>query len=294
MTGSPHAMVVVVALLLASAPAIAFKPARHKEYTQRAGSWLKGCGFGPQVAEDFKHLAQGTENEDKPTLLRARNWHYAHNPKMSRGFVFMRTDLEGIFPRRVDEVVAYAQSDTCKRAVLFEKAGRVLHYIQDMRVPAHVIPINHGFVFGDDQFDGYPFIYEEINGPTHAECDGWKEAKRNVTSRELHRLLRQARDDTRQQIDRKLKVNGMDQACTWGQVFWCDSTREACGDELPGFGSYRADRFGASYVNCAGALVEPRMEDYLQFFKSDYRKMLKDIVSVWLFAGQLAETYCPS
>ncbi|RMG91338.1 MAG: hypothetical protein D6703_05230 [Zetaproteobacteria bacterium] len=92
--------------------------------------------------EMLRIVEQGTAAEDNVTLARLFNWHFydffRHDPvyAMKPGH-----SLHRIFHRRIDELREALRKG--RERAFWEAGGRVLHYLQDMVVPAHIAPNYH-------------------------------------------------------------------------------------------------------------------------------------------------------
>jgi len=104
-------------------------------------------------------LLWGTKDEDGISPSRILNWHfYPANDTVSKEVelpllpISIKPTSEKILSRRqgqVERSIKGGASDW-----LFSNMGRVLHHIQDMSTPSHVIPIYHGPKL-EDPFEAY-------------------------------------------------------------------------------------------------------------------------------------------
>jgi hypothetical protein len=149
-----------------TSPAHAFKPDLHYEFTLAAfDKYVELCPTGIPLdrrASLRESFAAGTKAEDADlTRLgsRATNWHF-YNRDSIPPLWWANTTLEKVYERRVKRLHKLlarkpGAADTDKHlGKVFRQAGRVLHYVEDMSAPAHVIPVFHGFTIPDD-FDEY-------------------------------------------------------------------------------------------------------------------------------------------
>jgi hypothetical protein len=302
---------VIITCLLATFTlnAGAFKPELHARYALRGANALATCMNGRSMPDAWlmARLAEGTFDEDKTQLLqRVTNWHYAKTGRESWSLIFpwplwgfkrldeyLKMNLDQVFKIRVSELLRTADLRNCDKGQVFEKAGRILHFLQDMRVPAHVIPIHHGSLLGDDGFDGYIFDYEDGNFPFAAsDCREIAQAAKSLLQNpksEFNKRLKAARTHTERQLDTPFIGK-----CSAAETFWCDPARESCAGP-PGYGNYRKDSdgnevtFGKTRVFCKGAMLNATEQHYKTFFKDGYREMMKDTATVALYADLLAE-----
>ena len=99
-------------------------------------------------------VVEGSKKEDEGGLVRAKNWHFyrAENSPYLRKFLSL---IGTVYPssRHIYTIHTFElsrllnrreKSDLDKVMLL---AGRIIHHIQDMSTPAHVMPVYHGPAF---------------------------------------------------------------------------------------------------------------------------------------------------
>jgi len=155
--------------------AYAFKGDYHEGITGIALSYYKTCqqSYPNQLreihADNGSLLAAASGDIDRFSLLHLRrslsrlwNWHFydaglddADNPHASieKNWLHMNRSLHRIF---IEKVILASQRMALRDKDFFILSGEVLHFVQDMAVPAHVVPIYHD-IFKPDDFDGYVF-----------------------------------------------------------------------------------------------------------------------------------------
>ncbi|WP_221740596.1 hypothetical protein [Achromobacter denitrificans] len=151
----------LTAIIVAPTTAGAFDAEMHPAYTKQAVTAYRHCGGGTLSEQQAEAYADGTEAEDSNLVTlgqRAANWHF-HNRdgKLQDGW-FVNRSLDVIFAKRNDELEALLTARKLDTEKIYKQAGRVLHYIQDMSVPAHVVPVYHAklpLLGGGDPFDAY-------------------------------------------------------------------------------------------------------------------------------------------
>lgn len=298
-------------LLLVATTASGFNAELHQKYTQRGIALYQHCAqlgapFPAVSDDDLNALALGTEMEDTTELFsRATHWHYAQGQAAWRDLWLLipvplkfEIHLHGIFDRRNTDLhrLAAGSSATWRREH-FERAGRVLHYIQDMRVPAHVIPIHHGGGGVKDGFDEFIFYYPEVLASfDQAQCQMIAAAVKLPCPECLQARLRTAMQATTAMLTAAPAAPDDVVAQCWREVFWCrpESGRECPGADYPGFGAYLSGnnslRFGQiATAQCNGAKERFDEAAYHRFFASSYRAMMEDILFMLLYAVRLAE-----
>jgi len=97
--------------------------------------------------QDIKYILKGTHHEDYyPLKTRATNWHFyrlePNSPipmKVKRFGIWCKPTSENIFQIHINHLKAPKS-----RKDYFKTLGKILHHIQDMSTPSHVVPIYHG------------------------------------------------------------------------------------------------------------------------------------------------------
>lgn len=289
-------------LFAASQPAFAFKPELHSFYTMRAAKAVAACPGLPRIEGwHAARVALGTLKEDKTDKWqRITNWHYAptDNIKPPYGWLMPlpllgHRNLKNVFAIRLDELSrAAAIAPGCLRGDLLEKAGRVLHFLQDMRVPGHVTPIHHGSILGEDGFDGYIFDYDDFRFTPEdcEELDTKRKVLASAPADQLGGMLENAVTDTRN----RLQATFVD-SCTAEEIFWCAPGKDRCRSwPFSGFGSYRVGpdgeevTFGTTPVYCRGKPINVDGEHYKDYFRKGYHGLMRDSAAVLLYANELA------
>ncbi|WP_419174175.1 hypothetical protein [Desulfosediminicola sp.] len=117
----------------------------------------------PMLLQHTSLIQDGSKDADiSPIYTRATNWHFApHNLERSTlqepiwSFMEPLTfhiSSDYILRKRSEEML----HEICKQSKrdVFKLLGRVLHHIQDMSTPSHVVPVYHGPLIADS-FETY-------------------------------------------------------------------------------------------------------------------------------------------
>ena len=115
------------------------KPKTHKTITRCAFEYLD-TKLSRKMLEHKEEIIQGSEDEDiKDLILRGTNWHFFRSNKKIPHvkYLFCKLTSEDIFLKRIQKMEQ-------EYYIRYNFAGRVLHHIQDMCTPSHVIPVYHG------------------------------------------------------------------------------------------------------------------------------------------------------
>lgn len=137
----------------------------HERLTARAielyGEHFPG-EFATRLAERAKEIITGSAEADvAPAFDRVTNWHfYPENPTLRPrlhfhwGFVPLSVTptSDVILGKRLEELQGHLTWTESNR--FGDLVGRVLHHIQDMSTPSHVVPVYHGFS-PEDAFETY-------------------------------------------------------------------------------------------------------------------------------------------
>lgn len=123
--------------------------------SRQAALIYKACTGRVVPEESLSAFAGASADEDSFDLTRVVNWHFYNNGKKighyRKYFLYCNGSNEEIFKERLDELDAKITGKRA-RSEIYAAAGRVIHHVQDMSVPSHVVPIYH---VSDDKFDNY-------------------------------------------------------------------------------------------------------------------------------------------
>ncbi|WP_333984899.1 hypothetical protein [Ectopseudomonas khazarica] len=161
----PHYLAVLGMILLLNplGSAFAFTPDLHSAYALKAAQAYKTCAGVELPAQLSEALAGGARAEDSSlsTLFqRITNWHFYNRNNMLKSFWFFNRNQDVIFTKRTEKLDRLLEDPNADSAKVYKQAGRVLHYIQDMSVPGHAVPVYHAKLPGNDPdpFDDFESI----------------------------------------------------------------------------------------------------------------------------------------
>ncbi|MDD1001330.1 MULTISPECIES: hypothetical protein [Pseudomonas] len=240
-----------------STPAFAFNPDLHSVYALKAAHAYQRCA-GVKLPEHLAEaLAIGTDAEDSNLLTlpqRATNWHFYNRNKKLEPFWFANRSLDVIFSKRIEKLNALLAEPDADPVAVYEQAGRVLHYIQDMSVPGHVVPAYHAKLPGNhsDPFDEFESIEAlPVFDLSDAQCQALRDeaGKADATPKGFLDAAATATLQAIEQIDAAGKpvVDG-----AW-KAYWVYPARDT--DEArKGWGQYGDCEFSKGEVNagCKG------------------------------------------
>lgn len=118
-------------------------------------------------------IARGSKEADNATLERGRNWHFYNRwlqlPTGRPWFIYLlRFSPEHVLNKRFQQVELAIEAGNRKQLYLL--IGRILHHIQDMSTPSHVVPVYHG-IFIKDSYETY-LSKCYLNNPAHVDTAG--------------------------------------------------------------------------------------------------------------------------
>lgn len=274
-------------MIFGARDAFAFIPEHHREYsTVSATIYLKYCAADSvrrsAVQELVKAVAQGAVAEDGLTVERATNWHFYNRDQKVMPSRWAQRNLDNIFKWRVAQLTEKAAKDK-RIGVVYRAAGRVLHYVQDMSVPAHVVPIYHGPNLSDG-FDSYTPADTSVLRNVQLEL----ERELTVSCGRLRRFSNQDSFDKLLDTSARATLTAIGQSSNSNAASqqWLDFWRKdqaGAGGRLPGFAEYGPCKFTEKGArNCK---IEPaRLED---FFRTQYRQVLEDGIRILVMVESL-------
>lgn len=264
-----------------AAPVHAFDAERHPELTRQAVELYRQCEGVPLSDELANALAEGTENEDASILTlgqRMANWHFYNRDGKLRDSWFANRSLDVIFAKRNVELETLLAAKTRDREQIYERAGRVLHYIQDMSVPAHVVPVYHAklpLLGGGDPFDAYQPKALAKPSWSAADCQGLRLLV-TVDPGYPKALLEATAQSTLQRIG---QLGGAESRNGWDRYWIYPSSDRA--EAKKGWGSYPED--GCEFVADGAAPGCKSREQLDALFASQYQDVLWNSVRMLIY-----------
>lgn len=269
-------------LLMSAQAAQAFDPDLHRAYTQQAVEAWSSCAS--LLPEAGTALAAGTDAEDTSALTgwqRLTHWHFYNRDGKLQPLGFIDRNIDGIFALRVEALEQLLRQKHPDITEVYEQAGRVLHYIQDMSVPAHVVPIFH-VAGAADAFDSFRRS-ESLStfSLSLAECHQLN-ADTATDPAYLHALLNNAAESTLRAIGQR--PSGPESVENAWQNYWVWPARDP-EEAAKGWGEYGPCRFarGPAQPDCKS---EAELE---AFFEHQYRQTLLDSVRVLAYIARRLE-----
>lgn len=309
----------VVATFSGPEPARGFSVSVHEKITDAALQQIDRCAKKP--GSRWAHLS--SVNETARTLLNACNvkqdeifrkfalWHFYANGTRRSGEGLPGYKLAGdtTFDAYYARLVERMDAATEPREI-YAAAGALLHFVQDVAVPAHVLPIFHptlGFpkIVHGDSVDNYKFQAPKVSDADEAcaalldEPKGGPAAKSGAGA-----ILAATAQDTFASLKSPLpsvalEVKGAPEAVasldrTWG-LFW------GAKPEDNGFARYGCeghDRFSKETFTCEGAAGKTRVtvkkDAYDAFAEARHKAAVDASVRIIAAAARRAANVAPA
>jgi hypothetical protein len=273
----------IVLLCSPASPAFAFTPELHSEFADKAVEAYQTCP-GVTLPEPLgKALAGGTKAEDSDPLTaveRITNWHFYNRNQTLKPFWFFQRNLDSIFITRTKALNELLEDPDSNPVDVYKQAGRVLHYIQDMSVPGHVVPTYHI----KDPFDGFGSIDALPKFSLSAEeCQKLHDDAATETA-SPGAFLENAAKATLRQIeqtgaDDKPVANG-----GWA-AYWVYPSPDSA-DAQKGWGDYGVCPFskGSGIAGCK------QDEELVALFEHQYEQALKNSVRMLFYLQKRLDT----
>jgi hypothetical protein len=234
-------------------------------------------------------LAKGTDAEDSSPLTilqRATHWHFYNRNEKLEPLWLVQRNLDAIFNKRIKKLNELLVKPDADPVAVYEQAGRVLHYIQDMSVPGHVVPAYHAKLPGNhsDPFDEFESIEAlPVFDLSDVQCQALRD-EADKADANPRRFLDAAATATLQAIEQidaagKPVVDG-----AWN-AYWVYPARNT--DEArKGWGQYGTCEFAKGNVN-AGC---KREEELVALFEQQSRQAQRNSVLMLFYVQKkLAE-----
>ncbi len=274
---------------LISTKIFAFESTIHGDITQKAIATLNRCHISLNT-KNTQQIAVGSVEEDTTQMpLRLTNWHFYNTYGNLRQGPILFESLDHIFKIRNEQLVENLNQ---KNNQIENSMGRVLHYIQDMYVPAHVVPVFHGKPFAkSDAFDQFSLSeIDKQNAISEIDCNEITELTQKILQKHEdasehtifalnNDLLKSSVQFTLQNINSRIEQ----QPVAWN-YFWREPTSKTFNlfdtvATLVGMG-VQAQRFG-TYVGNFGKdtfvidhqknKIEISPDTYKKFYKNQYQ-----------------------
>ena len=252
--------------------------------------------FSAELLKTRHEVEIGAEREDfSPLYTRITNWHfYKQNEHLCPGVVYFLTFLplkvtptsELILTQRIGELLQILHTGSPRR--LGRAIGRILHHIQDMSSPAHVVPVYHDPQL-QDSFEEYSCrnIAPTLKSIdiTRKDLDGIHAEKQanifQIYCNAANTTLKYLFEDH----ESRFTLNSESEVLKMGwDLFWkrANDVRDDCWRQpykaLPGFGCYGplGGNYGDATVDLKGKVCRIDPETFRKLYRWVVRKQLID------------------
>ncbi len=202
-------------------------------------------GVGKEISdtepdqESALALIEGSSAEDEVDWRkRVEIWHF-YDPtrrlgdlSITKGRAFVR---ETTLHERFNELEIFTRQKMgihgIDSAYLYRSLGRMVHYIQDVSVPAHIVPVFHPTPkYGKDKLDGYDIDWDTLyrgeifkKETTAGVCQNMLEEIRNT--RFFNDILNSTAKETQAVIEENISDTLQKK---WSELFWSHNPSPAC------------------------------------------------------------------
>ncbi|MDH5185320.1 MAG: hypothetical protein OEX12_15690 [Gammaproteobacteria bacterium] len=289
---------IVLLLLFTTKISYAISVENHQYVSQVAIRSYQQCLSKLKMQDHLQQgeaaIAQYAPLEDQsPILDRYFNWHFydAHRDtpqRMGRTITGARKSLHHIFQLRIqqlDEAIRTTDVDN-----IYNYSGRVMHYIQDMSVPAHVAPIYH-YKFILDHSDYFDSIPEWTNTDdvtlTTEACQTLNHAKKDMSTG-LKTILDISATHTLFRVSSTIPAprDHILFGKTWASAFWNirDPAKEADypSDIKQGFAPYGEQGHDGFRRLCETDIGSVDHKLCMNFFQASYLQAIRSSVQALL------------
>ena len=234
--------------LLLPLGASAFSVPNHEALTRAAIDAALAEGPHAELARHRAILLEATQAEDLNLHVKWTGWNHFYHPGATLDSTF-RKDSSARVRALWEEAQEAASNGELDRA--FDRVGHLVHHIQDMASPPHVVPVMHGL---SDGFEGQPLGHQALTRhPVRAIAPLSGEDAQLALARETLEVVR----------TESLPVHGG--AIPWS-AFWAEPTTPAPG-LFGGYGSV-SNAFGASQVRWRGRTWKVERSAYEAFLEA--------------------------
>lgn len=250
----------------------AFHLEDHRAITEQAIAEFRQCvpESNAWLSTEAEDALIGANLEEDINLI--RKWlHYSHYYNPNKTLDMLRADSSVTVRDAENELLRTDRTDTLSTARLL---GRIVHHIQDMWVPAHVVPVRHGANDGFEVFSA-PIAAEDRESIL---CD-WAHFAVPESVVTLHR---NAALSSIQALDQPLTLvkNGAETSFNWADAFWKPSPTD---DES--FGAYGAlgNHFGETDFSIGDDEYEISQDRFADFKSQRLRSAVDSsrLVLLW-------------
>jgi hypothetical protein len=260
---SPARLLPLLALLLPLG-ASAFSVPDHEAMTRASVDAVLAVGRHPGLAEHRAAVVEGSRAEDLNLHVKWTGYHHFFHPGTSLDSSFRKDSGTRVRVLWAEAEEAASNGDLARA---FDRVGHLVHHIQDMAVPMHVVPVMHGL---SDRFEQH--AARQVLAPQGRELEPLSGAEAQLAlARETLEVVRTG----------ALRVEGG--AIPWS-AFWAEP-----GTRGPGaFGGYGAvgNAFDSREVRFRGRTWKVDPAEYDDFVDARVESAVAYSRAFLLFATQ--------
>lgn len=159
----------------------------------------------------------GNISEDRRLLLKRKNWHF-YDPTNTY-------HIEESLNRRFGELINHLKAlvkEGKDTLAMYKTLGAITHYLQDMAVPPHVVPVYHS---GNDAFDDYK-VYKKSYVISPVYFNVLKD--KSINDNSFYDLLNEYAQLTLKRLKDTItiKAYGLSKRITWSWFWDASSTND--------------------------------------------------------------------
>ena len=254
-------------IVVFSKSSLAFHLGDHTDITRRALKEFEKCY--PQVFQKEEPFFLLTSDLEEDLNVVRKDLLFSHYFNPDKVLPMFRKDSLA----RILDLSADLKNDH-NSILLYMHLGHALHHLQDMAVPAHVVPITHGF---NDTFETYNLKNKDTE--LGLSCHDLEKLAQQIPS--LPELLVAAARKTLTEIDTlsvpitRLDSTGTTNFAVPGRTFW----QRVAGNDFGHYGSLGA-HFGETEILFAGNIKIKVSENFYQTFKN--HAFQKAVIDSWI------------
>ncbi len=271
LSGWVNRLLLVMAMMLVNIKGHAYSLQNHEAITRDASELINQCVEKHLIktlnpSSQLNVLIQYNLQQDQ-LWRKARLWHFPKSDshpleKSITSWIGNSLVLSTSFNIWSDYLGKQASSSVLHHEV-YPAMGALLHYVQDVAVPTHAVPIFHPVRYIPPKADGFdrwdvfnatPWL--EDNNRLNTVCAQLASNKENAVE-----IINSTLEKTRKSILKGSFVDG-DQNQIWSKLYPVN------GPKQHGFGQYGCDsegQFGALLVTCQHQLFNVTKQQYIDF-----------------------------
>lgn len=275
------------------------KGSDHKAITSKAIEII--CANSPsslatKIADHHRAISNASQDEDtSPIFTRLTNWHFYKANKYLQPRHYSAGRLHTPIPINPTSEIIYShwvkQLGIAKKAAhndeFCDALGRILHHVQDMSTPSHVVPVYHDLSVKDSYED---WLHERRNALLAGIIFSSSEIESliNSATTDYYKIYGDAATSTLELLacEFSLICNGVNIKNKWS-LFWESFSPQSAtvdtNDEKYGFGSFGplGDFFGnVGPVNRQGMTYQIEQRVYDELLETLLKKAMKDSIQV--------------